>query len=73
MVQKERPRTRRRGRRTVFGRAGVSAPLSHDFARPLLPAHWTSLVDATAMAEIRDEMRLLEELGGYCPMDRIFW
>jgi len=73
MVLKERPLRRRRGRRFVFGRAGIVAPLAHDFARTLLPPHWRARLDADVLAEIREEARWLELVGGYCPGNRIIW
>lgn len=73
MVQKERIRTKRPGRCVTFGRTGVRRPLSGRCARTLLPPHWTAKQDADALTEIREEMRMLEELGGYCPMRSIFW
>jgi len=73
MVQKERIRTRRPGKCVAFGRCGVRRPLSRRFARTLLPPNWTARHDATALAEIREAAKMMEELGSYCPLKTMFW
>ena len=73
MVERERIRTKRPGRCLTFARTGMRRPLKGKYGRSLLPPHWSARDDAVAMAEIREEAKLLMELGGYCPLRSIFW
>ena len=73
MVERERIVTRRPGRCAVFGPVGASRPLSRRFGRTLLPPHWTAKRDADALAEIREDAKMMEEWGGYCPLGPFFW